>query len=430
VETDHTRICQLLVGLPDVRIIGVDDVVGDPLVIHFRSVEQSRDCPSCGRSGWVKDRRVLLLTDLPAFGRPVRLAWHKTRRTCPAPDCPQGSWTCQDPRIAAPRYAVTQRAGRWMTAQVGRHRRAVAAVARDLGCDWHTVNDAVIGYGAQLVDDPARIGVVTALGLDETLFSRTGKYHRLNWATTITDVSGHQLLDIVAGRDSAKVIDWLADRPQSWLDAIKVGTLDMAASYRSVYRQVLPHATLVADPFHVVRLANTALDKVRRWVQNQVLGHRGRKGDPLYRARRLLAKAAENVDEQGKTKLRGLLAAGDPEGHTTTAWQAKEAIRAFYTVPDPATASAYLAALSQDLRNPERHHELRRLGRTLNDWFEPILAWHTTHATAGPTEGANNLIKATKRVGFGFRSFRHYRIRVLLNAGGVNWDLLPTLTPR
>jgi hypothetical protein len=59
---------------------------------------------------------------------------------------------------------------------------------------------------------------------------------------------------------------------------------------------------------------------------------------------------------------------------------------------------------------------------------EPTL--HTTHTTAGPTEGQNNLIKATKRVGFGFRSFKHHRIRVLLNAAGVNWNLILTLTPR
>lgn len=299
-----------------------------------------------------------------------------------------------------------------------------------MGCDWHTVNDAVIGYGRLLVDHPDRIGTVTAIGLDETLFNRTGRYHRLNWATTIADVGNHRLIDIVAGRDTGPVIDWLAARPQTWLDAIGVATLDMAASYRAVYRQVLPHATLVVDPFHLIRLANTALDKVRRWVQNSVLGHRGRRCDPLYRVRRLLVKAAEHVDAGGKAKIRGLLAAGDPDGHVTTAWQAKEALRGFYAMPDPGTARAYLSALSTDLQAPARHPETRRFGRTLRDWFDPILAWHTTHASAGPTEGQNNLIKATKRVGFGFRSFHNYRIRVLLDTGGVNWDLLPTLTPR
>ena len=41
----------------------------------------------------------------------------------------------------------------------------MAEVARELGCDWHTVNDAVIAYGTPLVEDPARVGAVTAVGL-------------------------------------------------------------------------------------------------------------------------------------------------------------------------------------------------------------------------------------------------------------------------
>ena len=71
----------------------------------------------------------------------------------------------------------------------------------------------------------------------------------------------------------------------------------------------------------------------------------------------------------------------------TTAWQAKEAIRASYTMPDAHTAAAYLTALSTDLRDPTRHPETRKLGRTLSTWHHEILAWHTTHASNGPTEG-------------------------------------------
>jgi hypothetical protein len=47
---------------------------------------------------------------------------------------------------------------------VGKLGRTVAEVARELGCDWHTVNDTVLAYGEALVDDdPDRIGGVTAL---------------------------------------------------------------------------------------------------------------------------------------------------------------------------------------------------------------------------------------------------------------------------
>jgi transposase len=48
----------------------------------------------------------------------------------------------------------------------------------------------------------------------------------------------------------------------------------------------------------------------------------------------------------------------------------------------------------------------------------------------GPTEAVNKLIKRIKRIGFGFRFFAHYRIRVLLYACRPNGDLLPRVTPR
>ena len=264
--------------------------------------------------------------------------------------------------------------------------------------------------------------------MDETLFNRTGAYRAQQWATTFADVGGHRLIDICQGRDSESVLGWLDQRPQTWLEGIEVGTLDMASSYRSIYRQILPQATLVVDPFHLVKHANLCLDRTRCAVQNQTLGHRGHKNDPLYRSRRLLTKAQERLTDGGQEKLRGLLAAGDPDGHVATAWQAKEAVREIYAQP-PENAAEYLTALSADLTHPDRHAHVRRLGRTLCNWAAEILGWHTTKATNGPTEGQNNLIKATKRVGFGFRTFRNYRIRVLLDAGGVNWDLLPTLTP-
>ena len=70
----------------------------------------------------------------------------------------------------------------------------------------------------------------------------------------------------------------------------------MSGPYRVAYDRVLPHARQVADPFHVVRLANRSVDLVRRRVQNETLGHRGRKADPLYRKRRLLTMTQERFD--------------------------------------------------------------------------------------------------------------------------------------
>ena len=123
-------------------------------------------------------------------------------------------------------------------------------------------------------------------------------------------------------------------------------------------RHASPDATQVADPFHLVKLANRKLDECRRRVQNETLGHRGRKDDPLYRARRLLTKAHERLDEHGDTKLLGLLAAGDPRGEVRTAWHAKEVVRSHLrasTTPTSPTSSSTSSAVDlQDRLVPAR----------------------------------------------------------------------------
>lgn len=423
--------CELLVGLPDVTVLGVVDEIDGPLRVHVETRDPRPSCAGCSGAVVVKDRPIVELVDLPCFGRSTRLVWRKRRWSCPDGACAIRSWTEEARTVAAPRLVTTDRAGRWATEQVGRRGRTVNEVALELGCDWHTVNDTVVAYGTALVDDDSdRIGEPTALGLDETLFVRVGPRHRQSWSTSIVDVRAGRLLDVVPGRSGAGPSRWLAARGDEWRARIEWATLDLSGPYRSVFDEMLPDATQVADPFHVVKLANSKLDECRRRVQNETTGHRGRKDDPLYRCRRLLTKADERLDDRGRTKLLGLLDAGDPRGEVRTAWHAKEVVRSIYDHHDPGLAVGFVERLGRDLQDETCPIEVRSLGRTLIRWRDQIAAWHRAHVSNGPTEAANNLIKRIKRVAFGFTSFRNYRIRVLLYAGRPNWDLLATVTPR
>ncbi len=123
--------------------------------------------------------------------------------------------------------------------------------------------------------------------------------------------------------------------PPEWRDGICWAVLDLSGPWRLAFDTMLPAAGQVADPFHLVKLANQRLDEVRRRVQNETLGHRGRKHDPLYRSRRLLTKADERLDDRGRGKLLGLLDAGDPRGEVRTAWHAKETVAASTTSTSP-----------------------------------------------------------------------------------------------
>jgi transposase len=66
---------------------------------------------------------------------------------------------------------------------------------------------------------------------------------------------------------------------------LKLPVTHLSATYKAVFDSTVPHAIQVADPFHVVKHATFQLDQCRRRVQQEFLGHRGRKGDPLFRAR-------------------------------------------------------------------------------------------------------------------------------------------------
>jgi transposase len=314
--------------------------------------------------------------------------WHKHRWHCSDVDCPVGSWTGENVRIAPARAAMTDRAGRWSCVQVGRLGRPVAEVARELGCDWHTVMDAVVAYGTPLVEDPDRVGAVDALGLDETLFCRRGRWRTQQWCTSIVDVSpGHtRLLDVVAGRSATGPSRWLEERPDEWREAIRFGVLDLSGPYRKTFDDTLPDVTQVADPFHLVRLANSKLDECRRRVQNETVGHRGRADDPLYRARRLLTKAHERLDERGEQKLLGVLEAGDLRGEVRMTWHAKEVVRSIYEITDPDVADEFVAQLGIDLQDESCPPEVRSLGRTITRWRDQIVAWHWAFVSNGPTE--------------------------------------------
>ena len=427
---DLTRALSLIVGLGSgVAVRDVRGRRGGPLEVEIELARRPC-CAGCGGPVWVHGTSKVKMADLPVFGRPVRLVWNKRRWRCPHGSCAVGTFTDQEPAIAPPRGRVTARAARWATRRAGKG-RAVTEIAAELGCNWHTAMAAVHRWGRALLDaDVSRIDGVTALGLDEILMFRRGRYREQQWGTTIVDARKGKLLDIVAGRSAKGATRWIQQRTSLWRRRVRWGVMDLSGPYRKAFSDALPKAIQVADPFHVVKLANSTVDEVRRRVQNETTGGRGTKDDALYRIRRLLLKAHERVTERGEAKLRGLLAAGDPRGEVRDAWHAKETLRMTYRIGDHKVALEALDELSRDLRDDTYSPELNKLGRTLRTWRAQITNWHRSRVTNGPTEAANNLAKLIKRVSFGITNFDHYRIRVLLYAGKPDWTLLDTLTPR
>jgi transposase len=408
-----------LLGLEGFEVLAAAVVAGE-WQLSLQTTATAVGCGGCGMRAELHGRRTVRVRDLPIGGRPVVLWWRKRIWRCREPACGVRTWTEQVTGIA-PRMVLTQRARAEACRRVGKDAHAVAAVARDLGVGWATVMRAVREHGTPLVEDAARLEGVVAPGVGRDQLPEGDRLTPTRWVTGLVDLEGGRLLDLVADRTRAAVDDWLHARPRDWLAQIATVVLDPWRSYASALVAPLGHATVVVDHFHAIRLANTVVDQVRRRTQQATPGHRGRKRDPLYRIRKLLLIAAEQLTQRGWARLQAGLAAGDPTGEVAAAWQGKELLRAVYAAAGTAAARAVLERFYR-WADGVQLAELSRLAGTVRAWEAEILAFHATNGCSnGPTEAVNLLVKEVKRVGHGFGNFANYRLWLLLHCG-VRWQ--------
>ena len=153
---------------------------------------------------------------------------------------------------------------------------ARGGLAHRLGCDPTVAR--------QLADDPARLAGVEVLGVDEHLWHGTPKagkgpkeltgmanLHRARWSTPGSAAG------LGAGPLRQGFADWLSSLGERFTAGVRTATLDPFRGYCNAIRDEPEDATAVLDAFHVVRLGLKAMEATRRRVQQEPLGHRGRK---------------------------------------------------------------------------------------------------------------------------------------------------------
>jgi transposase len=404
----------------------LDDASGE-WWLTVETTEDRAGCPACGVRAVGHGRRRVVVRDLPLADRPVVLVWAKRLWRCPEPACPARTWSEESDQIA-PRAVLSERARAEIARRVGPAEHSVAQAARDFGVSWHAAMAAVRDHGRPRVDHLARLGAPAAVGLDETSFLAATADRPSLLVTGIINLDTGRLIDVLPARSAVSVTGWLSAKPTPWLAGIRHVVIDPYQPYATAIAKGLPAARLVVDHFHVIRLANAALDEVRRRTQQTTTGHRGRKADPLYRIRRRLLASHDRLDPAAFARMLAWLDAGDLEGEVGAAYLAKELLRETYLAGDALEARRRLIAFYDHCARSEVP-ELERLARTIARWEAPILRWHRTRLTNAATEGTNLVIKNIKRLGFGFRNFDNYRLRLLLRCG-TPWQHRPVASIR
>jgi transposase len=417
VSPDGTTI---LFGLPGVRVREVERVADGSRVVHVLTDDPAAAaCPQCGvLSSVVRQRRTTRPRDVPYGEAPLEVRWHKVQYACRESVCERVAFTEQIPEIPA---------GSRLTGRLRRHVAeavdkglAVSAAAAGL-MSWPIAHAAFVAHADRLLREPEPTAV---LGIDETrrgcpkwVQQDDGRWQLTErFETNFVDLAGTSgLLGQTAGRTSKAVVSWLEQRSPAWREQVRIVAMDPCASYRAAVREALPNALIVADHFHLVRLANQALTDVRRRVTWDLHGRRGRKSDPAWAARRRLLRGRERLSDKQFTKMWNDLIDSEPTGQILSAWIAKEELRVLL-------ATAQHGGQRHDVAHRLTRFyvwcagsgvpELERLAVTIDAWWPEVLGFLTTGVTNAGTEATNRTVKTVARTAYGFRNIDNQRRRV------------------
>ena len=396
---------RVLTGLHEYTIVAAVDTPNS-LTVRVIATAASAPCPACGEfSTAVKAVREQSVRDVPHAGRAVALTVVKRSFRCVAGWCERKTFTQHTDEIPARRRTTAR-----CREQIGRagKDRSTASVAREFSVSWSTAWTAI---RIVAVRELARSGrrVPAVIGIDETRF-----WWREPWLTGIVDLANSDLIEMLCGRSSQTLRDWVSGLTDSERAGVSTVVIDLHAGYRAAISEVLPHAVIVGDRFHFEQLGGRAVTDVRRrriWEQQ---AHRGRKIDPGWRARHDLLRHPDRLTVNGWNRVLKAMRtdAGDGlEGELLWAWAARQYFGEIYT---HATCRAHAHRMLiwwycwiADHQVPE----LVRFATTVSAWETEFLSFFDERVTNGRTEGRNRTIKHVKRLGYGYRSTRNYTLK-------------------
>lgn len=191
-----------------------------------------------------------------------------------------------------------------------------------------------------------------------------------------------RLLDLVPGRSGTVYKNWLEERGKDFRSGIQIATLDPFQGYKNAIDDQLQDATSVPGACHIVTLAGDAPGEVRRRVQQDTLGHRGRKGDPLYQIRNLLRASRDRLTKRQQERLREAFTADEAHISVEVAYLLTQQVREVFHQATPAQGRRLAARLIESLPTCPIP-EIARLGRTLHTWTDAFVAYFDT-------DGASN----------------------------------------
>jgi transposase len=377
-----------LLRLPGASVIDVS-FGAEGVIVTVRLTRRRRVCGRCGQTGrWLEihDRRVKRWRHLDLGANRCVIECCLRRLRCR--DCGVHLEAVPWARPDAHHTRDFEDTVAWLAQQM-----AKTPIAGLLRIAWDTVGKIVERVVADHLDERRLVGLV-AIGVDEISYRRGQRY-----LTTVVDHQKGAIVWCAPGRNAATLqafFDLLGERKTS----IRAVSIDMSGGYQQAIRESIPDAQICFDPFHVVRLAQRAVDQVRRDEWNAHDRSKTPAGKWIKGTRWSLLKSPEKQTLNQLAKLGEVQHANKP---LYRAFLLKEELRVLYQLDDPALAPAHLDAwLTWASRS--RLDPFVKLARTIRRHRDGILNAIRLGLNNGRLEGLNSRIRLISHRSFGFHS--------------------------
>lgn len=246
------------------------------------------------------------------------------------------------------------------------------------------------------------------MGIDEKAVFKRHKYF-----TVITDLEAGTVVDVVDRRTIEAIEPWFMER-QERLNGVEVVAMDMSAGYASVVRNLMSHAGICFDHFHVTMIVNKAVDEVRKLEQRTLAD--GEERTSFFRSRFLFLYNAENVPPDRAARFEELKRLAVKTGR---AWAIKENFRELWRCATTESAGSFFKRWYWWATH-SRLEPMRRAAHTIKEHWQGVAHAITKGVTNACTEGLNNKIERIKRDAFGFRNKDRLRTAILFHCGGLS----------
>lgn len=352
-------------------------------------------CSACGSRRVVRrGGRQRRFRSLPIGARPVWIVL-----TVPRLECKECGVVRQAEVDFAPgQHGYTKRFARYAV-ELARH-MTMADAAAHLGVSWNLVKGLLKTelerrFGRRRLKDLRR------LAIDEISIGRGHRY-----LTVVLDLESGAVVFVGDGKGAAALDPFWKSLKRSGA-TIEAVAIDMSPAYNLAVRSHLPDATLVFDPFHVVKLMNDKLSNLRRQLQQKA---QNEQKAVLKGTRWLLLKAPETLDSDRGEGER-LTAALELNAPLAAAYYLKEDLRQLWKQPDKEGAACFLDDWIKRARATEIR-QLIQMSNTLSLHRDGLLAHYNVPISTGPLEGTNNKIKTLHRQAYGYRDSAFFRLRI------------------